>query len=151
MREIELVGGLIALVDNADFELVSTFRWYKHQPPRSKTPYAKVNPKQGNVLLHRLILGFPSYHIDHKNGNGLDCQRSNLRPATKVQQAANSFTGKRGGASMSKYKGVHRHYTGKWVARIHIKRKAVHLGMFRLEENAAQAYNFAAEELFREY
>ena len=152
MKEVRLVGcDLVALVDDNDFELVSRFTWYKHQPHRSKTPYAKTNPQGSNVYLHRLILGLPPYHVDHVDGNGLNCQRYNMRPATRVQQNANTDKINCGGKSHSKYKGVHRHHTGKWVARIHTDSKPTHLGIFEREEDAARAYNDAASFLFGEY
>jgi hypothetical protein len=152
VKEIKLRNcDLVALVDDEDYDVVSTIPWYKFQPPRSTTTYARTNQMHGNFLLHILVMGCPAYHIDHRNRNGLDCRRENLRPATRTQQTANSSCAKKGGACQSQFKGVHLHHTGKWVARIHVNRKPVHLGMFVEETDAAFAYNKAATERFGEY
>lgn len=152
MKEIRLVNSdLSALVDDEDYELASQFKWYRFKPKRSTAVYAKTNPSQSNMYLHRLIMGFPPCQVDHRNRNGLDCQKGNLRVATRVQQTANSSCAKRGGACQSRFKGVHRHHTGKWVARVHKDSAPIHLGMFATEEDAARAYNKAASEMFGEF
>ena len=99
------------------------------------------------VLMHCLILpGVPE--VDHQNGNGLDNRRRNLRSSTRVQNCRN--TKSRGGSS--RFKGVSFcHARKRWEAKIKVNGRTLHLGRFKQEVNAAQAYNFAADEYFGEF
>ena len=97
--------------------------------------------------MHMLITGYPL--TDHRNGDGLDNQRHNLRPATNSQN--NHNRGPAIGRSSS-YKGVHWHKgCRKWQASIRIDGKRRHLGLFASEEDAARAYAEAALEVQGEY
>jgi hypothetical protein len=94
------------------------------------------------------VLGIPG-RIDHHDGDGLNNQRLNLRPATHAQNMANRA--KRSDAS-SQFKGV-------WWTACHQKWRAVirangvrhQIGYFREEVNAATAYNLVAHELHGEF
>ena len=77
---------------------------------------------------------------DHKNHNGLDNRRLNLRESTRRQQACNRR--KRIGDYTSKYKGVsYRKDSGKWRAKIDNLFVA---STCSTEIEAAIAYNKAA-------
>lgn len=74
-------------VDEQDWPLVTQYRWFVCKKPRSRTLYAwgyrrADGPKSKKVYLHRLITGEQFPEIDHIDGNGLNCCRENLRPAT---------------------------------------------------------------------
>ncbi len=99
--------------------------------------------------LHRLIMApIPNgLHIDHINGNKLDNRRSNLRLATRSQNAANQPLTSR---NRSGYKGVSASRT-RWKARIQHQGTIYHLGVFKAREEAAWAYNVAAELLFGKF
>jgi hypothetical protein len=97
--------------------------------------------------MHRVILGLADgdpTQVDHRNHDGLDNRRSNLRTATPPQNNGNQL--KRKGTT-SKYKGVSRYKGRRWRAAIQRR----HLGIFGSEEAAATAYNVAASEVFGEY
>lgn len=86
---------------------------------------------------------------DHIDGNGLNNQRSNLRPSDRFQNAHNR--GKHAPTSSS-YKGVSWHgQTGKWRARIMDHNRPVSLGLHPDEAVAALAYDIAAKERFGEF
>lgn len=109
MKRIKLNKGFEALIDDEDYELVSKFNWRVsvHKNRRNQYAYAVVK-------LHRLVLNHPESSIDHRNGQGLDCQKANLRLCTKAQNSAN-MRGHRG--SKSGYKGVQFHKASKlWMA-----------------------------------
>jgi hypothetical protein len=99
------------------------------------------------VMLHNFILGVKG--LDHKNRNKLDCRRENLRIAS---QGENTFNASKRKNTTSLWKGVSwNENMGKWVAQIQVNKKKIFLGVFNFEFDAAQAYNFAAEEYFGEF
>lgn len=89
-REIELSRGLVAIIDEEDYWLVSQFKW-RANPLRNDRFYARTRIPNGDkkMYMHCLIAGFPPFHLDHINGDSLDNRRSNLRPATNSQNGAN--------------------------------------------------------------
>lgn len=86
---------------------------------------------------------------DHKDGDGLNNRRSNLRPCTYSQNGANRGPQKN---SSTGVKGVFPHRdTGKFRSCIMVEGKSRHLGIFATIEDAALAYRTAAEEAFGEF
>jgi hypothetical protein len=161
MKTVPLHGkkaaGRVALVDDEDYELVSRYRWhiYDREPERpgwSRKVYATANAKTADgrrttLKMHVLIMGHP--HIDHRNRNGLDNQRKNLRPATKAENARNLPATRRG---RSRYKGVGFHsLNGRWRARIKTDTGSISLGVYATEEEAARAYDAAARVYHGEF
>src|ERR1035438_9760997 len=100
----------------------------------------------------RLILGLAKDgpETDHRDRNGLNNRRSNLRIANDKDQSGNKDKFSRGGKSASKYKGVNLH-SGKWRAVITPNKKHIYLGSFASEVDAARAYDRAAVEYFGEF
>lgn len=151
---IPLSRGLFALIDSEDTELVSGFCWSAFKPSKN-TYYAgrnqKTNGTQERVYMHRVIMRASGVQsVDHINGNGLDCRKSNMRLCSKPQNGWNAL--KRSGKSSSKFKGVSwRPETRKWVARIAPNRTTIRLGCFEDEIAAAKAYNEAAKRYFGEF
>ena len=106
---ITLTKGYEAVIDVADVPLVAGYNWYALVMPR--TVYAARNdrsgPKKRNVFMHRVILGEPEgLQTDHKDGNGLNNTRDNLREATISQNGSNRRIGCN---NTSGYKGVRSH------------------------------------------
>src|SRR3970282_2435848 len=101
MRKISLLHGKIALVDNADFESVSKFRWYAHFQ-RGRWYVVRAINRKIRRYLHCDLLG--QRGIDHINGDGLDNRRKNLRIAS-LQNNLRGFRRKLSGTS-SKFRGV---------------------------------------------
>lgn len=146
VREIPLTRGLVALVDAADYEVVSRFKW--HARPKPNGFYAgRIDRSSGRprlIYLHRQIIG-PG--VDHRNRNPLDCRRENLRPCTQQQNCFNR--GKSKGKS-SRYRGVSRDGRG-WRAYIRHNGFLRYLGNFPSEIDAARAYDSQACSLFGEF
>ena len=152
MKEIKLTRGKVALVDDEDFEKLEYLKRYKWQfALRGKMEYATLKVKGKHIYMHRYILGItdPSIDVDHKDRNGLNNQKSNLRKANRSENLAN--TKSREGSS-SKFMGVHWHKKGsKWTAQITKNGKITHLGLFKTENEAALAYNAAAKVLHKSF
>jgi hypothetical protein len=162
MRTVPLVGaraaGRAALVDDEDYELVSGYRWYANQKPATPTrrawgPYASTDLRRvpgGRYIttpMHKLITGYAL--TDHRNGDGLDNRRANLREATP---GGNVWNSRPRISSASQYKGViwngrHR----KWEAQITVGRRLRRLGLYASELDAAAAYAAASLELQGEF
>lgn len=155
MREIPLTQGMVALVDDEDYERLSAYRWFGESSKNGRTGYAVTKIGYGrkgttSIRMHQLILGpgEPGLEIDHKNCNGLDNQRANLRWATKAQQRANQPVRV---DSQSGFKGVNLLHGKYWAAHIRADGKQRHLGYFPTPEDAARAYDARARELFGDF
>lgn len=151
MKTIELSGGLLAIVDDQDFERVSKYHWCADR--QRHTTYAlgfdHIDGKRKRIMMHRFIIGPPAgTKVDHLDGNGLNNIRDNLRLASNSQNCWNSVKPRSG--VTSKYKGVSRSRGGYQVA-IKFKGTKYHLGRFRNEDEAGLAYNIKAKELFGEF
>ena len=156
MKEIPLSRGKTAIIDDADYELIanSGIKWSVFE---SCGCFYASGYKSGNrVLMHRLILGImkdSSQLVDHKNGNGFDNRRANLRLAKPIENSRNR---KKSSHSQWPYKGIQfdprpRARNNPWRAQIYINGKRKHLGHFSNPEDAACAYDQAATELFGEF
>ena len=142
MRQIPLTRGMMSLVDDEDFDLVCGFSW--HALKGHLTWYAAsdlpemAGKRQGVLLMHRVILGtVKGVFVDHRNGNGLDCRRGNLRECTKAQN--NQNVGPRSD-NTSGYKGVSwSKRQGFWIPRVQVEGKRLSLGRFSSAEEAHEA------------
>ena len=150
MRRVKLTQGKFALVDDEDFDYLNQWKWcfHKHQSPVDGG-YAVRGESKKLIRMHRDIMKpQKGVVIDHINMCGLDNRRSNLRLATKNQNLQHSK--KRVG--VSQYKGVCQHKTDKkWVARIQVNGKRIHLLRTNDEIKAARAYDTAAIKYFGEF
>lgn len=158
-KEIPLTNGLVAIVDDEDYEYLSQFKWYarKHYNTyyASRTDRVENGIKIPRFSMHQLIMGRrDGMIIDHKDRNGLNNTRDNLRFVTVAQNAWNATKRPpRGSEHPSQFKGViWKKDQRKWVAFIVIaKDKKKHLGSFASEYDAALAYDVAAFKLRGEY
>lgn len=151
--EIALKGGAIALIDDADYPLVSGRSWLLRKTSCAGLLYAYAHlPRAGGrqriVLMHRLIL--PQVYgmvTDHINGNGLDNRRANLRICTQAENCRNSRKSKNNTVG---FKGVFRR-GAKFRAAIFVDGATIVLGRFSSPVEAARAYDSAAEKHYGEF
>ena len=88
---VPLTRGFHAIIDAIDKPLVESIAWHAFVSERNATVYAQGRPVgTAKVYMHRFILGDDAQAVDHANGVGTDNRRTNLRPATISQNAANS-------------------------------------------------------------
>lgn len=151
MKRIILTQGKEALVDDCDYDFLSQWDWHVYINGGGNKLYARTWKDSKNTDMHRLLAiryGFPTeLSVDHINGDSLDNQRSNLRPATLTENLLN-----RGPTckNISGFKGVSP-TRNKWRATINVDKKQIFLGSFDTPLKAAKAYNKAAEEHFGEF
>ena len=142
------------LVDPQDAWLLH-FKWRMHREP--KTTYARTSiVRDGwrkDVFLHRAIMRpGPNQVVDHVNGDGLDCRRSNLRVCSRGENNRNF----RPHGKTSKYKGVSWRTKDRcWVMQIHVpssaKKRITEVFSSGQEEQAARRYDHHARNLFGEF
>lgn len=139
MKTIPLTQGLCAVVSDKDFGELKQYEWFAHRA--GKSCYAERKESGVVIKMHCQILGLKG--VDHRDGNGLNNTRSNMRPASKSNNMANSR------ARAGKFKGVDfRKVHKKWRARITCHRKVIELGLFSTAIEAARAYDTAALKTF---
>lgn len=147
-HELVLPRGYVLLVDDQDWDFVQQHKW--HAVPARKTHYAQTIIDQWPHSLHAMLLKpAPGLVVDHKNHNGLDNRRDNLRTCTQSQNKANITKFKN---NTSGYKGVSwNKRRRKWYAAITVNYRTQHLGVYDDPWEAAQAYNRAALEAWGEF
>lgn len=157
-RRIKLTKGQVTIVDAADYEWLNQWKWHTHSSGRIGGPrrfYAirrplKSEPNQHMIRMHRLIMSDPEdMQIDHRDHNGLNNVRANLRVATRSQ---NAFNARKQDGCSSVYKGVTLDkVNNKWRAQIRVDASNRCLGRYAFEEDAAAAYNDAALQAFGDF
>lgn len=155
-RKVPLSRGKFAVVDEEDFERVSEYQWHAQWSPHAKTFYGKTayRDKYRTLIvlhLHRFVLGTTNdlVLVDHRDHDGLNCRKLNLRECDKSQNAAN---GRMRSTNTSGYKGVSFYpQSGKWRAIICLHYKNISLGLHVEKIDAARAYDQKAIELFGEF
>lgn len=105
---------------------------------------------QAGPLIWLYMTGeWPIGLIDHKDNVGINNRWLNFREADRHQNAANS---KRQSNNRSGLKGVSwSRAANKWLGRINVHRKPIHLGVFDCKAAAHFAYIVAADTYFGEF
>ncbi len=157
MKEIQLTQGKYAMVDDEDYEKLRQYKWGAIQKAGGlwyarRYVYCGVK-KYKQIYMHREITSIAEgILIDHKDRNGLNNQKDNLRLCTVKQNCWNSRSREN---SFSKYKGVsfrlEEWLKKRWRAAIEIDGKSKYLGDYLTEEEAAIAYDYAAIRHQREF
>jgi hypothetical protein len=153
MKYIKLIRGQLSMVDDDMFDLLSKFNWYLKSSDGNF--YAKMaifdSEKKKNkfTYMHSLVVDAPKgFVIDHKDGNGLNNQRDNLRVCTQSQNNFNKPATKR---SKTGFKGVTILPNGRFLAQITINKVHYYLGCFASAELASEAYFKKAKEAHGEF
>lgn len=142
MRGIELTNGGVALVDDEDYEFLSSMSWNRSES-RSRTYAVKCFWVRGEnrrvtYRMHNfLMIGHDGIQVDHIDGNGLNNQKSNLRSGSLSQ---NQYNAKKRSDNTSGYRGV-ACVRGRFHAQIQYDKKHRYIGSYPTAELAARAYD----------
>jgi hypothetical protein len=140
---IPLTRNLHALVDAEDYEMLKGHKWCAMTV--GGNVYAGRREKGRFILMHRQIMNPPQGKVvDHKNGNGLDNRRCNLRICSAQENAWNCRP--HADKTSSQFIGVVPH-GDKWMARVGKE----YLGVFDDEVEAAKTRDRRALELYGEH
>jgi hypothetical protein len=144
---VVLSDGNVAIVDAEVRDIVEPYNWSSRAA--DGIVYAMRRSKaEGTVYLHRWLLALTpddDVEVDHINSDTLDCRRSNLRIATRTENARH-IRSHRGSSSI--FVGVSWHgASGKWRVGV----GSQHLGLYDSEIEAARARDEAARDLFGEW
>lgn len=136
-KRIPLTQGQFAIVDDADYEWLSKFKWFAiktNQIFYAARKSKRINGKQYKISMAREILGLKrgdkrqADHIDHDTMNN---HRLNLRAVTHQQNTFN----KKNPKGYSWNKNIKR-----YVGAIGLNYKTIYLGCFRTADEAHNAY-----------
>lgn len=160
-REIQIVGdkaylpltqGFTAVVDAEDVPKLEGFCWHVHVDKTNVYARRTEHLPDGSrktVSLHRAIIECPDDKVvDHKDGNGLNNIKVNLRVCDPVENAQNLklYESNSTGAP-----GVQHYSGGRYRAQIRHNTKLIHLGLFDTIEEASSAYEVAKRKLHGEF
>jgi hypothetical protein len=150
--EILLTKKRFALVDDEDFETLSRLKW--HAIVCKNTGYAAHRESSGKYLMmHRFVLRINGLDkegiVDHRNGNGFDNRKQNLRIGSHSQNLQNQKIHcdkaiKVKGAFWDKNR-------QKFIASICVNGRQIFLGRFDDLNDAADAYRTAAAVYFGQF
>jgi hypothetical protein len=156
VKTIPLTRGYVTRVDDADYEGLSRYNWCSLVSTRRdgsvRCVYAvrsvKKARKSHTLYMHREILGCTE-EVDHRDGDGLNNQRENLRPATGTQNHANERLSV---DNTSGVKGVYWHkQKGKWHVQCRVGKTSRSGGLYSDINEAARAYEKLATSLWGKF
>jgi hypothetical protein len=148
--------GKVALVSLCDLDRVADLPWRYFVTNPGTSGYAVLPSRRGKpVYLHRYLLDAPSgVLVDHRDGDGLNNTRENIRLCSTSGNRRNSrkHRHRRGLPTVSRYKGLSVDSRTKcWNVNVHTSERTHYVGYFHDEEEAARAYDDAARDLFGEF
>lgn len=157
MKDILLTKGKRILLDDEDYEWANKYKWYTKKNRSGYygnwyiVRYYYSKTKRTTIRMHREIMGLCKEDIsqvDHKDHNGFNNQKANLRICTNKENQQNK---KPVAGCFSKYKGVSYNKRDKlWQSQITNNGKRYY-GWFKNEVDAAIDYDKKAKELFGEF
>ena len=152
MREIELTQNKVAIVDDEDYDYLSQWKWYAKLDTGTGKFYAARTDRSGTqktVRMHRVIMKTPDdMETDHINLDTLYNIKENLRNVSRSQNMMNRNYQKN---STTKAKGVRARYNGRFWAGIKKDGVNIYIGSYLSLEEASNAYDEKAKELFGEF
>ncbi len=154
MKSIHILskhGEFLVAVDDEDYDWLSSYKWRILKS--RNTCYVNTHLKEGSGRMHRMIYKkhyglLDDQDIDHKDRNGINNQKDNLRICNPSQNGIN--VAKYALSATSRFKGVTKHNCG-WYARIKVNQSYQCIGVFVSERDAGIAYDIRAKQIFGEF
>jgi len=147
---VPLTRGFVAIIDASDVPIVSGWNWSVLISKRRRAVYAGRVHDRKTILMHRALIGAErGEEIDHRDGDGLNNRRNNLRRCTRGQNTCNAPTRSDNRAGLKGASFDSR--SGKWRVEISIDGRKKHLGLFATAEEAHARYATAAAEIYGEF
>jgi len=156
MKQIALSRGLVAVVDDDDFDALAVFKWHAGEPTDGYFYAVRWSRREDGtkeyLAMHRTIMRpAGKLVVDHIDGDGLNNQKHNLRIVSISQNSWNSRKRTAGGITSTK-KGVSWHINNRcWQAYITVNHRNIHLGSFKIEADAIAARETAENSYYGEY
>ena len=159
MKTIELTRGYVALIDDEDYDRVSSFGRWQVTVKRGKLYAVRIVGRMKNKVrssattsMHRFIMNArPSdQEVDHIDGDGLNNTKANLRFASRIENCRNLPRARLN--NRSGFRGVSWHKkAGKWMTYGKYDGKGVYLGLHESPESAARAFDEFARTHYGEF
>jgi hypothetical protein len=141
-RRIPLTQAKFALVDPDDYTALIKHKWSASK--WGNTFYAVRSQGRTQIKMHRQITNAPPHLlVDHRDHNGLNNTKQNLRLCTQSENAKNQRPRNDGS---SKFKGVSWNKRDKhFDVRLRYNGRNLYIGSSKSELEAARAYDSAAK------
>lgn len=148
--EIPLRNGWKTIIDKEDEVKIAGYKCHAYKKEDGRL-YVKIHIRGKVISLHRFLMNVtdPKIDIDHRDGDGLNNRKSNLRPCTHSENLRNQKLSK---ANTSGFKGVlwEKRYK-KWFARLYVNKKHVYGPLVDCRIEAAMHYNNLAIKHYGEF
>jgi hypothetical protein len=146
---IHTKGGSTVRVDGDDYLFLKRFSWSARRD--KKTSYAYTNifigGKSRSVAMHRMITGMRNCEVDHRNRDGLDNRKENLRFCTTQQNQCNRVR-----KNKFNFRGVYKPKKSQFYAyQIQAHGKKYVKNGFLTPADAARGYDEKSKELHGEF
>lgn len=147
------LGGINFYIDYEDFEKCKDICWCAQYSEKSHTYYIHGRTDLGECeYLHRFILGLSkenNVEVDHKDHDGTNNVKKNLRIGTRAQNAMNMSKFKK---TKSDYHGIHWNETiNKWQVEIWENKNRRYLGFYSNLEKAIKIRKEAEEKYYKDW
>jgi len=142
------------LVDDKDYVVLNKYKWTASRQRPTGTFYALRGIYRDNkwttLSMHLMILGnVEGKEIDHRDRDGLNNQRHNLRHCTNTENQRNRVAPIN---NSSGYKGIGwSKRDNRWRARLAYNGKDIYIGQFKCLIKAVEAYDKAVVKYHGEF